>query len=327
MIYVENISALEFWLSAKRASIRLERLPRVSRLSSLPTTAHELAQTPLDILPVNRSALHLLVSDEKLRVQRRKHFYRVSTGGFVPYSFVQISEGICIASPELTLVQMSERLALPQLARTVDELCGTYLPQRGHGGGFIDEVPRITTLSRISRCAAQHKGIFNTRTLQRALAHCAERSASPKETELQLLLNLPTVCGGAQIPRFEMNAPLEIPPELRRYLGQTCVKPDLFRGQELLDIEYMSDQEHTGEQRERHDSRRRNVIEAMGIAVIDVWKEDLASAAAFERIIVQVKRHLGLRYRASSPATLARRQHTMNELREPLHVDDKPVSH
>lgn len=113
MIYVENISALEFWLSAKRASIRLECLPRVSRLSSLPTTAHELAQTPLDILPVNRSALHLLVSDEKLRVQRRKHLYRVSTGGFVPYSFVQISEDICIASPELTLVQMSERLAPP----------------------------------------------------------------------------------------------------------------------------------------------------------------------------------------------------------------------
>ena len=87
----------------------------------------------------------------------------------------------------------------------------------------------------------------------------------------------------------------------------------------------MSDQEHKGEQRERHDSRRRNVIEAMGIAVIDVWKEDLSSAAAFERIIMQVKQHLGLRYRTPSSATLARRRHTMNELREPLRIDDKPV--
>ena len=146
MIYVENISALEFWLSARRASMRPEHLPRVSRLSGLPTTAHELAQTPLDVLPVSRSALHLLVSDEKLRVQKHKHVYRVSTGGFVPYSFVQVSENICIASPELTLVQVSERLTLPQLARTVDELCGTYLPQRGYGGGFIDEIPSATTL-------------------------------------------------------------------------------------------------------------------------------------------------------------------------------------
>ena len=326
MIYVENISALEFWLSAKRASMRFERLPRASRLSDLPTTARELAQTPLDVLPVSRSALHLLVPDEKLRVQKHKHVYRVSTGGFVPYSFVQVSKDICIASPELTLVQVSERLTLPQLARTVDELCGTYLPQRGYGGGFIDEVPSVTTLGRVSRCAAEHKGIFHTRTLQRALSYCAERSASPKETELQLLLNLPTVCGGAQIPRFEMNVPLEIPPELRRYLNQSCVKPDLFRAQELLDIEYMSDQEHKGEQRERHDSRRRNVIEAMGIAVIDVWKEDLSSATAFEKIIMQVKQHLGLRYRTPSSATLARRQHTMSELREPLRIDDKPVS-
>ncbi|MGN0060559.1 MAG: hypothetical protein ACI362_08770 [Coriobacteriales bacterium] len=306
--------------------MRLERLPRVSRLSGLPSTAHELAQTPLDILPVSRSALHLLVPDERLRVKKHRHVYRVSTGGIVPNSFVQIRADICIASPELTLVQLSERLTLPQLARTIDELCGTYLPQRGYGGSFIDEVPSVTTLPRIARCAADHKGIFNTRTLQRALAYCAERSASPKETELQLLLNLPTICGGAQIPRFEMNVPLEIPPELRRYLNQSCVKPDLFRAQELLDIEYMSDQEHLGEQRERHDSRRRNVIEAMGIAVIDVWKEDLASAAAFERIIMQVKRYLGLRYRTPSPTTLARRQRTMEELREPLRIDDKPAS-
>lgn len=325
MIYVENISALEFWLSAKRASMCPERLPRASRLSDLPTTARELAQTPLDVLPVSRSALHLLVPDERLRVQKNRHVYRVSVDGFVPYSFVQISKDICIASPELTLVQVSECLTLPQLARTVDELCGTYLPQRGYGGGFIDEVPSVTTLERVSRCAAEHKGIFHTRTLQRALSHCAEKSASPKETELQLLLNLPTVCGGAQIPRFEMNVPLEIPPELRCYLGRACVKPDLFRVQELLDIEYMSDQEHKGEQRERHDSRRRNVIEAMGIAVIDVWKEDLSSATAFEKIIMQVKQHLGLRYRTPSSATLARRQHTMSELREPLHIDDKPV--
>ena len=154
MIYVENISALEFWLSAKRASMRFERLPRASRLSDLPTTARELAQTPLDVLPVSRSALHLLVPDEKLRVQKHKHVYRVSTGGFVPYSFVQVSKDICIASPELTLVQVSERLTLPQLARTVDELCSTYLPQRGYGGGFIDEVPSATTLGRF-RAARQ----------------------------------------------------------------------------------------------------------------------------------------------------------------------------
>lgn len=91
--------------------------------------------------------------------------------------------------------------------------------------------------------------------------------------------------------------------------------PDLYDAAANLDVEYMSDQEHLGSERKKQDSKRRNVLEQMGVHVIEVWNEDMKNAVAFERIVEEVKRGLAIRYRMSSPALLERRQRLMNELR------------
>ena len=106
-----------------------------------------------------------------------------------------------------------------------------------------------------------------------------------------------------------------LPASFQRYLGKRYVVPDLYDAAANLDVEYMSDQEHLESERKNQDSKRRNVLEQMGVHVIEVWNEDMKNAVAFERIVEEVKRGLAIRYRMSSPALLERRQRLMNELR------------
>ena len=315
MIYLDDITAYRFWFSGMRACVDLDRAPRLAAPINCPTSAAELDSVRLDVLPRGLGMLSLAVADESQRIRRSKYKYHVMPPNLPAGSFAQLNEEICVASPELTLMQVSRHFSQVHLSRSICEACGSYVSMPGFDGKYIDDLSPITSREKLEAFANSCPGGFCVAPLRRALGWCSEHSASPRETELQLLLNMGTFYGGAHVPRFEMNVKLALPAPFQRYLGKRYVVPDLYDAAANLDVEYMSDQEHLGSERKNQDSKRRNVLEQMGVHVIEVWNEDMKNAVAFERIVEEVKRGLAIRYRMSSPALLERRQRLMNELR------------
>lgn len=321
MIYLDDITAYRFWSSGMRACTDLGRAPRLGAPLNCPTTSAELDSICLDVLPRGLAPLSLAVADESQRLRRSRFRYHVMPPNLPAGSFVQLNDEISIASPEFALVQVSRRLSQVHLSRAICEACGSYVSMPGFDGKYIDDLPPITSREKLVTFASSCVGTFCVTPLRRALGWCSEHSASPRETELQLLLNMGTYYGGAHVPRFDMNVKLALPVPLQRYLGRRYVVPDLYDDVAKLDVEYMSDQEHLGIDRRSQDSKRRNVLEQIGVHVIEVWNEDMKSAVAFERVVEEVKRGLGIRYRLPSPALLERRQRLMNELRsDPFHA-------
>ena len=71
-------------------------------------------------------------------------------------SFVRLSEGVYVASPELCFVQMASTLTLPKLLLLGCEFCGSFTT---HGGGYAQRPPLSNTgrmKAYVSRADAIH---------------------------------------------------------------------------------------------------------------------------------------------------------------------------
>lgn len=316
MIYLEGTSAFEFWTCSNvRTRVRVSTLHRVSELADCPATLCESAAHTLETIPCRFTKPELLVPDSSFRVQRSRFTYHVMSREIPRDSFLRISDRVCVASPALTLVQVSKRLSIPHLAQVTCEMEGSCLRMPGEDGGMIDGLEPLVTTPEIRAMIEATRGLFKSERLERALAFVEPGSASPKETELFLLLCLTKRRGGAAIGDWELNPSLTVPIEYRKYLGKSTVRPDVFNKDKRVDLEYVSYSDHDARSTGHEDSKRTNVLRAMGIEVIPVHPEDIAHAAPFENIVRQTKEALGLPYRRTSEEGLAARQRLMAELR------------
>lgn len=315
MIYLEDISAFEFWTSLARARIDIGSLRQVSSLESCPTTAHESTQVRLGTVPFDFSQLCAAVPDPSFRVQRSRFKYHVWTGTVPTGAFTRVARDFCVASPALTLAQIGRRLSVPKLAQVICEMRGSYVRVRGRDGGMFDQLLPIVTAEEIERTAAALQGRYDCRRLLTALPFTADASASPKETELLLLLAMTKRRGGAAIGNWKMNVELPVPEGYRRYLDKGKLKPDLLNEEKHVIVEYDSSEVHDETQRSAEDRKRVRILRAMGYQVITVFWPDIADALAFEQIVREVKEALGLPYRKTSEQGIAARQRLIDELR------------
>lgn len=316
MIYLTGTSAFEFWTCSNvRTRVRVPALRRVSELADCPATLCESAAHTLETIPCRFSRPELLVPDSSFRVQRSRFTYHVMSRGIPRDSFLRISDKVCIACPALTLVQVSKHLSIPHLVQATCEMEGSYLRMPRENGGMIDELEPLVTTSEIRTMIEATRGLFKSERLKKALAFVEPGSASPKETELFLLLCLTKRRGGAAIGNWELNPSLSVPIEYRKYLGKSSVRPDVFNRNKRIDLEYVSYSDHDARGTGHEDSKRTNVLRAMGIEVIPVHPEDIAHASGFENIVRQTREALGLSYRRTSEEGLAARERLMDELR------------
>lgn len=313
MMYVDDISALAFWTSAARGKVSLGPRNRVSELRSCPASPAESDRADLSALPEEAFPLHLAVPAPELRVRRSRFKYRVWPNGIPRGSFIVVNDHVAVASPALALAETCKKASVLTTCQHICELRGSYVRLRG--GGMIDHLQPATSAREIEETACALRGRFDTRKLLAALELSGANSASPKETEQYLLFSLGKRRGGAGIDCWEMNVPLDVPKEFQRYLGKEKVFPDLYNEKHKVDVEYVSGACHDNPKSWHSDSRRTNVLRAMGIQVIPVHPEDIATASKFENIVKMASEALGLAYRPASQQTLAARARLMRELR------------
>jgi len=228
---------------------------------------------------------------------------------------------------------MADELPLVELIKLGFEFCGSYTLAAGIGhvdegwqideNGHIDEDENnlefesapdeskitdktlyghqpLTSKKAIRAITDNMKGVNGQKKAQRSLRYIIERSASPMETILCMLLTLPHKIGGYGLPAPELNKRVYIKNAANSRSGKPYYLCDLFWPKAKLAVEYDSDSYHTGADRIASDSAKRFALDELGIHVITLTSRQIRNPAVFERITKQIARKLGKRLRYSN---------------------------
>lgn len=235
-----------------------------------------------------------------------------------PQSFVPVSPGVYAASPELCFVNLASELPFLALIELGFELCGSYSIDRSTDRGFSDRQP-LTSAARLVAYTEQIREVHGSKPARRAARYVIDGAASPKESQLAMLLTLPMSLGGYGFEKPQLNGAVDVPPSLQREFKAKHLYCDLYWPDHDVAVEYDSDQYHTGPERTTHDSERRTKLKRLGVEPISVTKDQLYDANSFETVVKLVAQYTGRRLRIRSSTFLQRRW----ELRRALFGRDR----
>lgn len=172
------------------------------------------------------SPIHATVAHAHLRRTGGGIETSVRKGPFHPRSFMRIEDGLYVSTPEMAFCEMASVFPLEQLIALGFELCGTYRRASTFGSARYDAAPLTSpsALAAFIEKSPQFKGIKKAR---RALPCVLAGSASPRESELAMLLCLPYSLGGYGLPFPMMNAEMPLPKNVSA-TGRSSLRCDLL---------------------------------------------------------------------------------------------------
>lgn len=135
----------------------------------------------------------------------------------------------------------------------------------------------------------------------RVLSYLQNRSASPMESALYMLLCLPNSLGGYGIPAPQFNYRINIPQRFRKLADRSYCECDLCWPDANLCLEYDSELHHADLERRQSDARRRNTLLSMGCTVVTVTYDQVANGESLNRLARQTAKRVGKRLRLNDP--------------------------
>ena len=255
----------------------------------------ELAPAVRDRFFSDESLIHTTVAHARLRRAGGGIETSVRKGPFHPRSFMRIEDGLYVSTPEMAFCEMASVLSLERLIALGFELCGTYRRASTFGLARYDATPLTSpgALASFIEKSPQFKGVKKAR---RALPCILAGSASPRESELAMLLCLPYSLGGYGLPHPTMNAEMPLPKNVAA-TGRSSLRCDLYWPAARLDVEYDSAEFHSAERLLANDSMRRIALESMDVTSVNLTAEHLRRASLFDEAAQGIARILGKRVR------------------------------
>lgn len=260
------------------------------------------------------------------RSTRTLSFHRVGfdlPGG----SLYEIGKNEFVCSAELTFYLMASRVGFYELVCLGMELCGRY-SLRGKEG-FFEHDP-ITTKQDILNYLDALAGQRHVSRARRAAERLCDGSRSPRESDLYMMLCLPSKCGGFGLSGAELNRTLSVTPRAVSQTGMESITPDLSWIQEKVVAEYESNQWHAllswqanarqvmpARNQIAADSMRRRTYEAMGLFVVTITNEEFNSFVEMTRIATTISRRLGRHGLCKEEGLMWRRQDLHEWLKVP----------
>ena len=227
-------------------------------------------------------------------------------------SFVDAGEGFLISTPEFCFLQMAGRLSLARLIQLGFELCGTYALVED-GPARRREAP-LTTVAKLAAFVDTATNARGRKKAQRAIRYVKDKSASPMETILAMLLCLPNNYGGYALPNPLLNHRVDVPPSHRKLADRAYCACDLCWPEAMLAVEYDSQLYHVDPQRQESDARRRSTLIALGFTVVTVSRAQVMDGRSLNRLAHQLAKIVGKRLRYRDPQFT----HAHRELRDEL---------
>ena len=290
--FISHQSALEFW------RIQLV-LPQSDSWRCRATLSGNLPAIEQVWLPGLTLPLHIMLQKAGTRRTRQEMKQHVFTGQTPAGCFISIDNTLFVSTPEFCFLQMADTLPLVRLIELGYELCGSYsmhtegdpnIPTRG----FHLRDP-LTNVKKLEAFVSRMPGIKGHQKAVRALRYILDGSASPMETKLSIILSLPYKLGGFGFAQPELNRRIIPSKTGKRVSNKASYFCDLFWPDNDLAVEYDSALYHAGQNQIAEDSKRRNSLITMGIAVVAVTKQQLYDEKEFEKIAWAVAKCLGKR--------------------------------
>ena len=114
------------------------------------------------------------------------------------------------------------------------------------------------------------------------------------------------------MPPIEANRSIALDDRLKSIAGNDSLRGDLMIPSVEGDVEYDSDEFHTGRYRNDHTQARRNALEAMGIKTVSATWGQVHDATRFDDFMWLVEKRFGLKHRTYS-ITQKSRQHDLHD--------------
>lgn len=253
------------------------------------------------------SPVHALVAERAKGTSTKRLVTHVLGRPAPNGAMLNIGHDVCICAPHFTFMQMAAQVDLIDAVQIGMELCGYYskwrLEPNVMGSSYYYEhletrectfnLPPVTRSQRIKAFVAHQKGARGAVGARDALKWIADCSASPMETAVYLLLCLPKRLGGYGLPKPVLNPKLTIsnPDGVKeRY-------PDLFWRGANIDVEYNSDEAHSGEWARYRDAKREVELTVADVKVLPLTRNQLMNAAEFDAFAQGLRKMLRIRAR------------------------------
>ena len=269
-------------------------------------------------LPGVPAPLHVLASGAKRYGTHACLKVHLVAGTLPAGSFYRVSDSIVVTSPELTFLQTCHKTRdLPNIELAL-ELCGAYALHPAALPCRFDVAPVLTRerLERYVSCVGHRWGV---QAVRRVLPWVRDGFASPRETELYLLLALDEESGGygLTLPAVnEADDADDLPPGSAQYIADLVWKAN---GRVVV-VEYDGFEEHERSAKKvAEDKERRSEMAARGEAVIVVTKRDLQSETTFAKKAAQIMRALEIDAEAAQTEQSDARSALFRWLSNPQH--------
>ncbi len=202
-------------------------------------------------------------------------------------------EGAAATAQELLAWEAIAREA--RAIRTMTDFAGTYRPATSPRDGTSYDTAPLMTCNDLKSFLDSQPSMRGARKGYGVAARAFDRSGSPMETALALLLTLPVEMGGFGLPRPALNRSVPLSPTDRGLTSQEEMIADLCWEHEGLVIEYDSWERHgrLGAAKIAKDHARANSLTALGWKTLTVGYAQVASVQGMALLARQAARLLG----------------------------------
>lgn len=300
-LFIENITSFEFYQNARFND-------RIDLLENNPLN-NTISLTPGNYLPsrmlipykdiknivvpyVGDGELHVATRYRHCNYKNKNIQFHYLSGGYPKGSFLKYNIEIFVASPELTFLQMANRLDLLELAMLGLEYCGTYSISSLVAEGFIYNIKPLTNRTRLKNYLKYfYKRNPNYRGIRKAIKALdliIDNSASPQESKFIIKLFGPRHLGAYGVKNLVSNCEIKLSRGAAKILGRYSIKPDLSCLKTKIALEYQSKMFHNNAEQFEIDKVRSAALTYDGWTVFNIVPSQLKNISSFHEIATKV---------------------------------------
>lgn len=298
-LIVSHESALCYWLT-KTGDECVPDYADVKTVAQVGASMREVREALLPIEYSEKRPLHLLVPDQQSLRSLQRVKTHLFSGRLPPGSLCELSGANYVSSPEFTFLQVAAGRTPIETLELGYYLCGSFSIDE-KGCGYTGQRAPLTTPENIARFLDSASGAYGVRKARSALRYLLPNAASPMEVLLVLAFVLPPRLGGWGFPEIQVNQRIDVDEHLRVIAEAGFFLGDIYLPSVNGDVEYDSEEFHTGRWRADHTQARRNVLEVMDVKTMSATWSQLSDFEKFRTFIWMVKERFGIPHRTFTP--------------------------
>lgn len=233
----------------------------------------------------------VFLPDSNRRLKKQMPHVLYAKTGFPSNSLVRVRSDVYCLSPEFIFVKYCMKHSLTESVFVGIELCSMYIRSKDTTAYNQFPAMSIESLRDFLKLNNNISGLKNTR---KAEVFLVNRSASPRETALYMLLCLPKRLGGYGFKGAKSNTELSVQSWISK--SGVCFS-DICWDEEKVCVEYESTEFHSAYTSLQHDSARRVELMHKGYEVVTITNMQMRYIHLFRTAAEVIAKKLGVRLR------------------------------